>query len=98
MAELKCKRQVHKGYTEWHKMNKANPEITKSSEMLSSPMFAKWQYIYEYHGESFSLIKFSGYLLEFAYKDAPWEVLCPDDDVRRFKTKREAEEYIVTNY
>ena len=93
--ELEVKRQIHRGYEEWQKMNKTKPHLAKSNELLSAPMFGKWQYIYEYKGKRFSLVRFSGPLLKMAYKNAPWEVLCPDGDVRRFKTKQEAENYIV---
>ena len=96
MSELEVTKKVHAGYTEWQKAIKSKPELIKAFPY--GGMFAKWQYIYIYKNQNFSLIQFKGKHMETCYGKNLWEILPPDGDVIRFETKKEAEEYILTNY
>lgn len=91
---IKRERKIHRVWEEWKDM----PQHKDSDEIFKYPFINKWQYIYTMKGSSkrVSLISFNPKnKLTALYKNAPWEVYdSGDDDVRRFRTRKQAEEYV----
>ncbi|MBE3128964.1 MAG: hypothetical protein IMZ60_04720 [Actinobacteria bacterium] len=89
-----CEKRVHEGWIEQKKMQK----IYKKKTGFISSLFGKWQYVYKSEKGRISLIRISISDYEKMEKRRwVWEIWSQEKlfpDVRRFKTKKEAEKVI----
>jgi hypothetical protein len=89
-------KKTHPGWIEWNKMirNKKIPEEIKIKYKLLQPLcwFGRFQYFYSMNENTISLISINEIL--YPWKKY-WEIYSFDEklfeDVKRFKTKKEAE-------
>ena len=90
MSELKTTKKIYPGYKEWYRLTDAGVKFMEFS------LFGKWQYIYKYKNLEFSLISFHRSL----YGSSRWELFNRDsfEVYGRFKTKVQAEKFILDNF
>lgn len=93
---IKVTKRVHNGWIEWEKI-RSNPEFQKQFPAHPNGMFGKWQYIYSSDKGEISLVQLLNY--SFDNNEDVWEIyeLSANklfEDVKRFRTKKQAEKRI----
>jgi hypothetical protein len=97
---MKITKKIHKGWEEWLRfVNKKDQVVQDFLQKYphKAGYFGKWQYIYESEKGMISLIKLLNY--DFMTGKDVWEIyeLSANklfEDVKRFRTKKEAEKRI----